>query len=740
MGDSVDNVPGIPGVGPKTASALIKHFGSLAQMIERADEIASIPGLRGAASVRDKVKANAEQAKLSRELVALDVDVPVPVELEGLKRLEPDMARVEALLHEYEFSRLIDRLKPLRAAHAQETAQAAVVEAAAVAVTATPSDIGQRTPTLVTEAAQLDALIASLEKAEMLALAMETSGGPAISTAIIGIGFAAEGTTAYLPLGHRYLGVPHQLAVDDALSKLKPLLESETVRKHVFESKDAEILLARHGIRLRGIDSDPRVASYVLDPTQDHELKPLCARLAGVSIEDREALCGKGKKATPYESLELERAAKFAGCEAEATLALGAALTAQIRAKPEVRQLFDEIEMPLSHVLAVIERHGVCLDVHMLRTLSGEVETKLHAIEDEVRKITGSDVNLGSPKQLQDLLFDKLGLSPLKKTKTGFSVDAEVLEELAPLHPVAAQILEHRTLAKLKGTYLDALPLLVDAHSGRLHTSYKQTIAATGRLSSVEPNLQNVPIRTEQGKEIRRAFRADKGCQLVVADYSQIELRVLAHLSKDPVLIDAFRRDQDIHRRTVEEMFGADKADDPQLRSVAKMINYGIVYGLSDFGLAQRLGIERADAKRYIDGYLKLYAVLDRYMHKIIEDAYKEGGSRTLLGRWRPIPELAAKNRMLRNAGERMARNTPVQGTAADLLKVAMIRVQQFLDAEAPDAKMLLTVHDELVLEAPEAKASAVGEKLKDVMEHVWPLDVPLKVDLGIGSNWAEAK
>jgi len=357
-----------------------------------------------------------------------------------------------------------------------------------------------------------------------------------------------------------------------------------------------------------------------------------------------------------------------------------------------------------------------------------------------VATLAGGEINLGSPKQLQELLFEKLGLPGIKRTKTGWSTDADVLEELAPLHPIAQKILDHRVLAKLKGTYIDALPAVVDPKDGRLHTSYRQTVAATGRLSSTEPNLQNVPIRTELGREIRRAFVAAEGCVLIAADYSQIELRVLAHLSKDPVLIDAFQKDQDIHRRTVIEMFGEPQADDPRLRSVAKMINYGIVYGLSDFGLAQRLGIERADAKRYIDGYLKTYATLDRYMHQIIEEAYRDGGTRTLLGRFRPIPELQARNRMLRSSGERMARNTPIQGTAADLLKLAMIAVQRVIDTEAKDVKMLLTVHDELVLEAPAERADAVSKKLVDKMEGVWKLDVPLKVDLGIGKNWAEAK
>jgi len=456
-------------------------------------------------------------------------------------------------------------------------------------------------------------------------------------------------------------------------------------------------------------------------------------------VESRAGLLGSGKKALSYDTLEVERAAQYAGCQAEGTLAVGALLRAELEQAKMIR-LLDEIELPLARVLAVMEMHGVKLDTDWLRTLGRDVDQKLETIEAEVQALAGNDINLGSPKQLQELLFEKLGLPGIKRTKTGWSTDADVLEELAPLHPIAQKILDHRVLAKLKGTYIDALPAVVDPKDGRLHTSYRQTVAATGRLSSTEPNLQNVPIRTELGREIRRAFVAAEGCVLIAADYSQIELRVLAHLSKDPVLIDAFQKDQDIHRRTVIEMFGEPQADDPRLRSVAKMINYGIVYGLSDFGLAQRLGIERADAKRYIDGYLKTYATLDRYMHQIIEEAYRDGGTRTLLGRFRPIPELQARNRMLRSSGERMARNTPIQGTAADLLKLAMIAVQRVIDTEAKDVKMLLTVHDELVLEAPAERADAVSKKLVDKMEGVWKLDVPLKVDLGIGKNWAEAK
>ena len=746
MGDSVDNVPGVPGVGPKTAAALIKHFDSLENMLQHVDQIASVPGLRGAASVQAKVQAHLAEARLSRRLVALDEKVPVPVTLEAMRRKAPDMARVEEILREFEFVKLIDRLKPVAAKSAAEVVKSTVAGAARQELAAAPAPpvkavaIGQQKPVVVNDRAGLEALARALAEAPEVGIAVESSGGPAISAAIVGIAFAFEkAAPQYLPLSHRYLGTPPQLATDEALAALRKPLESALPRKHIHDAKDAEILLQRRGVALSGIASDPMICSYLIDPGSEHDLSSLCKLRLTAAVQDRAALLGTGKKATPFESIEVERAAVFSACEAEGALALGAVLRAEIDARG-LGKLLDEMELPLSHVLAVMERHGVCLDAQLLHTQSADVEKRLSALEDEVRAMTGTDVNLGSPKQLQELLFDKLQLPAQKRTKTGFSVDAEVLEELAPLHPIAAKILEHRTLAKLKGTYLDALPQLVDPRTGRLHTSYKQTIAATGRLSSVDPNLQNVPIRTDEGKRIRHAFRADKGYLLVVGDYSQIELRVLAHLSKDPVLIDAFRRDQDIHRRTVAEMFGAEKADDPQLRSVAKMINYGIAYGLSDFGLSQRLGIERSEARRYIDTYYKTYAVMTAYVDGLIREAYREGGSRTLLGRFRPIPELAARNRTVRQYGERIARNTPIQGTAADLLKLAMIKVQSFLDRDAPDTRMLLTVHDELVLEAPAAQAESVGGRLRDVMEQVLPLTVPLKVDLGIGPTWAEAK
>jgi DNA polymerase-1 len=764
MGDSVDNVPGVPGVGPKTAAALIQAYGSIENLLAHVDDIANIPGLRGAKSVGEKVKAHMESVRLSRQLVSLDENVEVPVPLDTLRRREPDMVRVEALLRELEFFRLLDRLKPI--AHKPPTYNVDAQGNATAPVSPGPAasdpssqlstlnsqpeveppikiDIGKSPPQIITTEAELRALASELLRTSELGVALEsTAASPSsqLGAALIGLALSSPGRpTVYVPVGHRYLGVPVQLDAMKALDILSLVLGAGQPRKHVHGLKDAIVLLGRYNTRMGGVASDPQIASYLLDPNEEHDVSSLCGRRLSATIEGRATLLGSGKKALAYDALEIERAALYAACQAEGTLAVGALLRAELEARGMVK-LLDEIELPLARVLAVMEQSGVRLDTQWLRTLGTDVDAKLQAIEKEVQALAGSEINLGSPKQLQELLFDKLGLPGIKRTKTGWSTDADVLEELAPLHPVAAKILEHRVLAKLKGTYIDALPAVVDPRDGRLHTSYRQTVAATGRLSSTEPNLQNVPIRTDLGKEIRRAFIAADGCLLMAADYSQIELRVLAHLSKDPVLLDAFGKDEDIHRRTVIEMFGPDKADDSKLRSVAKMINYGIVYGLSDFGLAQRLGIERADAKRYIDGYLKTYAELDKYMHRIIEDAYRDGGTRTLLGRFRPIPELQARNRVLRNAGERMARNTPIQGTAADLLKLAMIQVQRMLEAEHKDVKMLLTVHDELVLEAPADKAAAIGKRLVDKMEGVWKLDVPLKVDLGIGRTWADAK
>ena len=738
MGDSVDNIPGIRGVGPKTASAIIQYFGSLDEAFRRIDEVEKIPGLRGAKSVAEKLRAHEADARLSRQLVSLDDTVPLPRSLESLVRVEPDLDQVEKALTDLDFTRLLDRLRGLRGDRSATERRAQLPVPVMPVVPVLEPVVMHAGPTrILTDATALAEYVAAHVAGTALGLSIETAAPSPIGAALVGVGlFSASSGPAYLPVSHRYLGVPKQLPWATAMELLAPLFGKDTP-KHLADAKDGLLAIRRAGGTLDGIRLDPLIAAYLLDaPTT---LPELATSRLGVVLTSRAALVGTGKRALHIDEIEVERVGHAAAGAAEAALHLGSRLGTEIEALGMTR-LLEDVEMPLMRVLAAIEPHGVVLDVDVLREIGGRVETRMAELEAAVRLVSGREVNLGSPKQLQELLFDKLGLNPTKKTKTGYSVDAEVLEELALQHPVAAQIAEHRTLAKLKGTYIDALPLLVDSKTGRLHTSYKQTVAATGRLSSVEPNLQNVPIRTPLGKEIRRAFRAAPGNVLVVGDYSQIELRILAHLSGDAVLTDAFIKDQDIHHRTAIEMFGPERGTESHFRSVAKMINYGIVYGLSDYGLSQRLGIERGDARRYIDGYLATYRGVASYMERVVDEAHRAGGARTLLGRFRPLPELAARNRQVRMAGERMARNTPVQGTAADLLKLAMIRVEDELLAFDGRARMLLTVHDELVLEAPVELAPAVSERLRRAMEDVWALSVPLKVDLGMGPSWAEAK
>ena len=756
MGDAVDNVPGVPGVGPKTAAALVQAFGSTEALIARLDEVAALKGLRGAAACAEKLRAHVEPLRLSRRLVALDDQAPLTVELDALVRQEIDPARVGQKLRELEFGRLADRFAPaapiVSAAPVAASVAASDSVSASVSVSTSTSasvsiPLGLGPVEIVGDETRLLLLAGEVSRTREVGLALLTTPGSSLTAAPIGLALAfPHRPPAYVPVGHRYLAAPAQLP-PAALARLGDALRTPRALRFVHDGKEVELVLARFGAGLGVGAWDPALASYLLDPAADHTLPGIAAtHLADLfpagkeaALAARGALTGSGRKAVPLESMDVERLAAHAGLEAEVALASGRRLRVAIEARG-LGKLLDDLERPLARVLAAIEPHGIRLDVAAMAVIAEETGRTMAGLEAEVDAVAGHHVNLGSPKQLQELLFTQLSLPPVRRTKTGLSTDADVLEELAPLHPVARKILDHRILSKLKGTYLDTLPALVDPKTGRLHTSYKQTIAATGRLSSVEPNLQNIPIRTERGQEIRRAFVADPGNVLVIADYSQIELRVLAHLSGDEVLTDSFRRGQDVHERTVVEMFGEARRGEPELRRVAKMINYGIVYGLSDFGLAERLGIGRAEARQYIEGYHRTYAGVAGYMEHVIEDARKAGGARTLLGRFRPLPELAAANQSVRRYGERMARNTPIQGTAADLLKLAMIDVERTLEARGGGTRMLLTVHDELVLEAPAAEAPSVAEALRASMEGVMKLDVPLVVDVGIGASWADAK
>ena len=779
MGDAVDNLPGIPGVGPKTAAQLIQTFGSIDALLGRIDEVA----VRGKDKIQAALRAGADQLKLVRRLVALDEAVETGLSLDDLARQPMQRTDVAMLLTELEMTTLLKRLtvpggmpglpdlseaasvvtgapvpvvSPTAAELAAPPPPAVPRGGATAAPTALTSWIGapEAAVRVVTTAEELAGLVAALrayaagaEARIGLALALGGVAGKhlnARTAPLCGLAvFAPGAVAAYVPLGHRYLGAPAQLAADEALAVLRPVLESAEVAKIVAGAKEAHQALLARGVQLAGLYSDPVLCSYLLDPAEKHTLPELAKRHLPEGypvLASRESLCQAGKHAVGFDELELTRAAAFVVAEARAALVLGELLRAQLDVAGE--QLLTDMELPLARVLAVIEAHGIQLDVGVLEVLSRDTDARLRTLEAEIAAEAGTTVNLNSPKQLGELLFEKLGLPSVKQTKgkTGHSTDAEVLESLAADYPIARKIHEHRGLSKLKSTYMDQFPVLRDPRTGRLHTSYQQVVAATGRLSSTEPNLQNIPIRTELGTQIRRAFVAPPGCVLIAADYSQIELRVLAHLSEDPLLVSSFQAGEDVHTRTALEMFGPEEGKKSDKRRAAKMINYGIIYGLTDYGLATRLGIERAVAKQYIGEYFARYKRVKDFMEELVVRARREGGARTLLGRFRPLPDLTSRIYTVRAYAERMAKNTPLQGTAADLLKRAMIDVQAELERNAAvlRTRMLLTVHDELVLEAPTESEAAVRALVQKTMEQAGTLRVPLKVDVGAGANWAD--
>ncbi|MCA9673430.1 MAG: DNA polymerase I, partial [Myxococcales bacterium] len=545
--------------------------------------------------------------------------------------------------------------------------------------------------------------------------------------------------SAYVPLGHRYIGAP-PAPERAATAPLWALLADPAVAKVCHDTKTARRVLADLGHALDGALDDPMLAAFLLDATKDPgAAEVVAASAAGVPLAPRAELAGRNKHS--LEMVEVERAAAWLGRVAEAGLRGNAELRRRL-ARGGLERLYRDIELPVARILADVERVGVCIDEDHLRTLGREVSAQIADLERRVFELAGTEINLGSPKQLAALLFEQLGLTSdrMKKTKTGYSVDHEVLESLVEAHPIIAPILEHRELVKLKGTYLDALPPLINPRTHRLHTSFNQVVAATGRISSQDPNLQNIPIRSEVGRAIRRGFVAAAGKLLVAADYSQIELRILAHLSGDPVLCQAFRDRVDVHTQTAAEVFGiARDAVGPRERRIAKAVNYGLIYGQSDFGLARALDIPRKEAHEYSERYFERFPTIRKFMEDVVADARKRGGARTILDRWRPIPDLASKSPMARRAAERVAQNTPMQGSGADLIKLAMIKTTARIAAERLDAPMLLTVHDELVFEVAEAEAERLGAIVKEEMEAVFELSVPLEVDVGIARAWADA-
>lgn len=749
MGDSSDNIPGVPGVGEKTAQALLQGIGGLDALYGNLESIATL-SFRGAKTMAAKLEQNKEVAYLSYKLATIKTDVELDLTCAELTVSEPDVDTLQQLFKQYEFKRWLADVeagiwlenKKGAGAKAAGAAKPAVAEQAPKALAeAKLSQDGY--VTILDEAAFTDWL-ARLKKADVFAFDTETDGLDTLTANLIGLSFAiAPGEAAYLPVAHDYLDAPPQLDRTYVLEALKPLLEDEKALKVGQNLKFDMSLLARYGIEMRGIAYDTMLESYVLDSVGGrHDMDSLADRYLGHKTITFEEIAGKGKNQLTFNQIALEQAAPYAAEDADVTLQLHLAMWPQLKQSAELLTVFNEIEMPLLPVLSHIERTGVLIDPAILSAHSQELAKRLAELEVQAHELAEEPFNLASTKQLQAILYEKQKLPVLKKTPGGApSTNEEVLAELALDYPLPKVILEYRGLAKLKTTYTDKLPLMINPVSGRVHTSYHQAVTATGRLSSSDPNLQNIPVRNEEGRRIRQAFIAPEGYRIVAADYSQIELRIMAHLSQDEGLLKAFAEGKDIHRATASEVFGVplDKVTGEQRRS-AKAINFGLIYGMSAFGLARQLGIPRGEAQRYMDLYFERYPGVLDYMERTRQQASEQGYVSTLDGRRLYLPDVRSSNSMRRKAAERAAINAPMQGTAADIIKRAMIEVDAWLQGqETPLVRAIMQVHDELVFEVHESVIEEASQRIRQLMEGSMTLAVPLKVDVGVGMNWDEA-
>ncbi len=705
VGDTSDNIPGVRGIGPKFAAELISEHGTVEKVLERRDQVK--PRFRGA------LEAGQKDAVLSKTLATIKRDVGVAFDPARFALREPDRERLVRIFTELEFTRFLEELQaeqPKRQALSFEKYR------------------------LVFTREELQALAAGLAKAKTLAVDLETTSADPMRARIVGISLSArEGEAAYVPVGHAYLGAPAQLPPAEVLAALKPVLEDPKIGKVGQNASYDTLVLSRNGVECGPLVFDTMVGAYLADPDKGpFNLETLARRWLSHDMILFEDVAGKGKGQITFDQVPVEAARDYSCEDADVALRLAPLLERKVR-EDGMGPLLDEVELPLVGVLVELERNGVRIDGAYFAALGREFEKKMSGAMKDCHRAAGQEFNIDSPKQLQQILFEKLNLDPGRRTKTGFSTDVSVLEKLALEHELPAKILEYRTLAKLKNTYIDALPALVNPETGRIHTSYNQAVAATGRLSSSDPNLQNIPVRTAEGRLIRKGFVPEPGRVLVGADYSQIELRVLAHVSEDPRLGAAFREGKDVHAATAKELFGT---VDDDTRRRAKAVNFGIVYGMSAYGLAQRLGIEQPTAQEYIDLYFARYPKVREWLDRTLEEGALRGFVATLLGRRRYVPDLKSRNRMIRGAAERIAVNAPIQGSAADLMKIAMIRVSRRL--QGTGTRVILQVHDELVLEAPEGEAEASARIVREEMENARPLAVPLRVDVSRGPNWAD--
>jgi DNA polymerase-1 len=712
MGDSSDNVPGVDHVGEKTAAKLINEFGSLEGVYANLDKVKG--------KTREYLQKDEGNARLSYELVGLRRDVPIAFDLDALRYGGWNKVKLKTLLLQLEFNKLAESIE-------------------SAPIVAPPAKAATYATVLTVEA--LDEVVAACRRAGCFAVDTETTSLDTFTAELVGISLSWQpGHGVYIPIGHRVLGDPPQLPRPLVLDKLRPLFADASVRKTGQHIKYDEVVLRRAGIPVHGYDFDTMIASYLLDPERhSHSLEEIARAELGYEMTTYESVTRTGKgKAITFDQVDIATATRYSAEDAEVVTRLVERLRPRVEAEG-LWELMRDVELPLSHVLGCMEERGVRLDGSILKALSQRVGADILKLEKECHDLVGKPFNVNSPKQLEGILFDELKLPVVKRTKTGRSTDAEVLEELADQHPLPAKILELRSLSKLQGTYLEALPALID-RDGRIHTSYHQAVAATGRISSSNPNLQNIPIRTPLGREIRKAFVAPPGHRILSADYSQIELRVLAHLSHDPILVDAFQRGEDVHARTAMEIFGVPaEGVTREMRARAKTTNFAVIYGQGESALSRQLGISRDDAADFIQRYFRTFSTLRKYMDETVERARAGEGVRTLLGRRRFLPDLHSSNRALRLAAERMATNTPIQGTAADIIKLAMVAIDRRLNTEGLATAMVLTVHDELVFEVPEPESERVEALVRETMQGVMKLDVPLVVACGWGNDWGEA-
>jgi len=718
VGDSSDNIPGVPKVGPKTASKWLNLYDSADGIVEHGDEIKG--------KVGESLRDNVESLHLSRELATIRTDVDLDVDIDDLQASDGDVQALRQLYAHYDLRTLLQQLDD-QADPAPE-------------VRAADPETNYET---VLDRKALDAWITKIKKSKLVAFDTETDSLDYMNAQLVGLSLSSkEGEACYVPLAHDYPGAPQQLPRDEVLAELRPWLEDDSRKKVGHHLKYDAHILARYDIELRGMAFDSMLESYVLNSVATrHDMDSVARQYLGKETIHYEDVAGKGAKQLTFNQIDLETAAPYAAEDADITLQLHETLWQQLQEIPSLKRVYQEIEQPLVPVLLAMEETGVLVDRKMLAKQSDELGRKMLDLEKKAHKLAGGPFNLGSPKQLQEILFEQQGLPVIRKTPKGQPSTAEdVLVELANDYELPAVIIEYRGVSKLKSTYTDKLPLMINERTGRIHTSYHQAVAATGRLSSTDPNLQNIPIRTEDGRRIRKAFVPPQGYVLLAADYSQIELRIMAHLSGDKGLLKAFEQEQDVHRATAAEVFGASLEDvTADQRRSAKAINFGLMYGMSAFGLAKQLGISRGEAQEYVDLYFDRYPGVKQYMDDTRAGASEKGYVETVFGRRLYLPEINARNAQRRQYAERSAINAPMQGTAADIIKRAMIAVHGWLTDKSPDARMIMQVHDELVFEVAKDEVDAVTKKVTKLMNGAAELKVPLKVDVGVGKDWDEA-